>query len=76
MAEWFSVGDLEPCFPGSIQSCGAMVMVECPWARQIFENIVTKGEIAQNEQFHLLSQCFKLVLIILLSFLDIFQISA
>ena len=29
-----------------------------------FESIVTKGEIAHNEQFHLLPQCFQLILII------------
>ena len=29
--------------------------------RRLFENIVTKEEIAQNEQFLLLSQCFPLL---------------
>ena len=31
--------------------------------RQLFENIVTKEEIAQNEQFLLLPQCFPLLVI-------------
>ena len=32
-------------------------------SRQFFENIVTKEEIAQNEQFLLLPQCFLLLVI-------------
>ena len=36
-----------------------------------FENIVTKGEIAQDEQFHLLPQCFQLLSVIILSFIEI-----
>ena len=32
-------------------------------SRQLFEKIVTKEEIAQNEQFLLLSQCFPLLII-------------
>ena len=32
-------------------------------SRRLFENIVTKEEIAQNEQFFLLSQCFPLLII-------------
>ena len=31
--------------------------------RRLFENIVTKEEIAQNEQFLLLPQCFQLLVI-------------
>ena len=31
--------------------------------KEIFENIVTKEEIAQNEQFFLLPQCFRLLVI-------------
>ena len=37
-----------------------------------FENFLAKGEIAQDEQFPLLPQCFQLYLIIKLSFMDIF----
>ena len=33
------------------------------YSRQLFENIVTKEEIAQNEQFLLLPQCFPLLVI-------------
>ena len=32
----------------------------CLYSRQLFENIVTKEEIAQNKQFLLLPQCFPL----------------
>ena len=32
-------------------------------SRRLFENIVTKEEIAQNVQFLLLSQCFQLLVI-------------
>ena len=32
-------------------------------SRQLFGNMVTKEEIAQNEQFILLSQCFQLLII-------------
>ena len=32
-------------------------------SRRLFENIVTKEEIAQNEQFLLLPQCFPLLVI-------------
>ena len=39
-----------------------------------FINIVTKEEIAQNEQFLLLSQCLQLFLIIKLSFMEIFHV--
>ena len=39
-----------------------------------FENIVTKEEIYQNEQFLLLPQCFQLFLIINLSFMEIFHV--
>ena len=38
-----------------------------------FENIVAKGEMAHDEQFHLLSQSFQLYLIIKLSFMEIFH---
>ena len=41
-----------------------------------FENIVTKGEIAHDEQFPLLPQCFQLYLIINLSFMEIFRMFA
>ena len=40
--------------------------IEAFWrlcSRQLFENIVTKEEIAQNEQFLLLPQCFPLLVI-------------
>ena len=39
-----------------------------------FENIVTKGEIAQNEQFLLLPQCFQLFSVIILTILENFHI--
>ena len=39
-----------------------------------FENIVLKGEIAQNEQFHLLVQYFQLFININLSVFQIFEI--
>ena len=41
-----------------------------------FENILTKGEIAHEEQFPLLPQCFQLYLIYKLLFMEIFQIMA
>ena len=41
--------------------------------KQLFENIVTKEEIAKNEQFLLLSLCFQLYSIIVLSFKGSFQ---
>ena len=41
-------------------------------SRQLFENMATKEEIAQNKQFLLLSPCFQLYLIIVLSFKGIF----
>ena len=45
-----------------------------PLQRRTFENIVAKGEIAHDEQFVLLPQCFQLFLyIITLSFTDIFK---
>ena len=33
------------------------------WSRRLFGNIVTKEEIAQNEQFLFLTQCFPLLVI-------------
>ena len=39
-----------------------------------FENIVTKGEIAQNEIFLLLPQCFKLFSVIIPTIIEIFHI--
>ena len=42
--------------------------------RQLFENIVGKGEIAPNEQFLLFPQCFKLSQIIVSPFVYIFDI--
>ena len=39
-----------------------------------FENIVPKGEIAHDELFLLLAQCFQLCKLILLSFTEIFRI--
>ena len=39
-----------------------------------FENIVARDEIAQNKQFLLLSQCFQLYLITLLSFFEILHV--
>ena len=41
-------------------------------SRQLFENIATKEEIVQNEQFLLSSPCFPHYLIIILSFKGIF----
>ena len=44
-------------------------------SRQLFENMVTKEEIAQNEQFLLLPQFFPLLVIsnVILSIIDIFN---
>ena len=39
-----------------------------------FENIVAKGGIAHDEQFHLLPQCFQPYLTIKLFFMVIFQV--
>ena len=39
-----------------------------PLQQITFENIVAKGEIAQNKQFPLMSQCFQLYKKIILSF--------
>ena len=44
------------------------------WQRTNIENIVAKGEIAHDEQFHLWPQCFQLYLTIKLSFMEIFQV--
>ena len=44
----------------------------CLCSRQLFENMATKEEIAQNKQFLLLSPCFQLYSIIVLSFKGIF----
>ena len=52
----------------------------CPTYRSIltqqttFENIVTKGEIAQNEQFLLLSQCFHLYSVNIHTIIEIFHV--
>ena len=43
-------------------------------SRQLFENMATKEEIAQNKQFLLLSPCFQLYSIIILYFIDILYI--
>ena len=67
-----SVSFLHTCVKGltySISSC--LLINPFPhinafwrlWSRQLFENIVTKEEIAQNVQFLLLSQCFPLFVI-------------
>ena len=45
----------------------------CLCSRRLFENMATKEEIAQNEQFLLLSPCFQLYLIIVLSFKGSFK---
>ena len=42
-------------------------------SRRLFENIMAKGEIARDEQFPLLPQCFQLFLTIKLSFMEIFS---
>ena len=39
-----------------------------------FENIATKEEIARDEQFLLLPQCFQLYLLFILSFIVIFVV--
>ena len=38
------------------------------------DNIVAKGEIAHDEQFHLWPQCFQFYLTIKLSFMEFFQV--
>ena len=45
-----------------------------PLEQKTFENTVTKGEIAQDEQFLLLPQCFQLFSVIILPFIEIFHI--
>ena len=47
-----------------------------PLQQLTFESSVTKGEIAQNEQILLVPQRFHLVLIINISFMEIFYIFA
>ena len=47
-----------------------------PLQQTSFENTVTKGEIAQNEQFLLWPKYFQLYLIIMLLFIEIFPIFA
>ena len=42
-------------------------------SRRLFENMLTKEEIAQNKQFHLWSSCFQLYSIIVLSFKGSFK---
>ena len=44
-----------------------------PLQQTTFENIVAKGEITHDEQFHLWPQCFQLYLTINLSLMEIFQ---
>ena len=34
------------------------ILILTHWRKKLYENIVKKGEIAQNEQFHLFPQCF------------------
>ena len=41
-----------------------------------FENVVAKGEIAHDELFHILPQCFQLYLMFKLSFMEMFHIFA
>ena len=45
-------------------------------ASAAFENIVTKGEIAQNKQFLLLPQCFHIFSVIIPSFVEFFPVFA
>ena len=47
-----------------------------PHKRRLFDNNVTKEEIAQNKQFLLLPHCFQLFQVIILSFIEIFHIFA
>ena len=43
-------------------------------ADDFFENIMTKGRIAKNEQFLLLPQCFQLFLVIIPTFIEVFRV--
>ena len=45
-------------------------------SRRLFKNIVTKGEIAQKEQFLLLPQCFNLFSVIKPSFIECYCVCA
>ena len=56
----------------------AFLQMDAFWLLQqtTFKSIVAKGEIAQNEQFLLLSQCFQLFSVIILSLLKKFHIFA
>ena len=47
-----------------------------PLQQTTFENNVTKGEIAQYEQFLLLSQCFQLFSVIKPTFIKLFRVFA
>ena len=44
------------------------------WQQMAFENIVGKGEIAHNEQFHLFPQFFLLNQIVVFPFIHVFDI--
>ena len=48
------------------------VLTRSPLQQTTLENIVTKGEINQNEQFLPLPQCFQLIAVIIPSFIEIF----
>ena len=54
-AFWYIIGNFTP-FPH-------IDAFWCLCSRRLFKNIVTKEEIAQNEQFLLLPQCFSLLVI-------------
>ena len=47
-----------------------------PLQQTTIENIVAKGEIAQNKQFLHLPQCLKLFAVIIPSFIEIFRFFA
>ena len=53
---------------------GPLSLSHKPLLQTHFENIFTKVEIAYNEQFHHLPQCFQLYSMIVLSSLEIFHI--
>ena len=44
-----------------------------PLQQKTFENIVTNDEMAHNEQFHLLPQCFQLYSIMIFPHIEIFH---
>ena len=72
------VSGLKDCMKGEVYIVHKTVKLPSSACRHIlthlqqtnFENIVAKGEIAQNEQFHHLPLCFQLFSVPILSFIE------